>query len=363
MSPTASGAVGAVKRRPLVTIALFLVAVLTTSLIVEVRLHSAPSVQGQPALSTEQLSTLSIAASCAPEGPCYGLDGTGNLGPITGGQLQITTNLAQVLGGLAQGPSLTFNQLSCPRRNDCVAATNLGLVRDNEGALTSFTPWWLLEGGIDLLSCTTSSLCVGASLDRGATDATMVRSTDGGTTWLQVPLPGGVVLADLWCGDTGWCLALGARGGRAVALVSTDAGAAWSTRSAAGLDPSALPQSLACATSTYCVATGSGAPRSSSNGGSAWKTVEGPLGDLGAVTCTVDLSCVLLEATSKPSATVSTTANLGASWTTRALAGAIGASAQPASSQPASISCTVASRCVATTASGAFGFTAPRAER
>jgi photosystem II stability/assembly factor-like uncharacterized protein len=141
--------------------------------------------------------------------------------------------------------------------------------------------------GIARLSCTSAAACVAVVKGPKGSTGTAVafRTSNGGGTWAESPLPAGFIPLTLQCFSSGACITAGlsesSQRNVAAVLYSTDGGATW----APGSVPSGLQSagSLSCADRSDCLAGSivENQPEShmlsSTDGGASW-TLAGTTG-------------------------------------------------------------------------------------
>ncbi len=169
-------------------------------------------------------------------------------------------------------------------------------------------------GSLIGVSCATASVCVAVGGTSGG-GALIERSTDGGATFTLDSVPGlAPEMTGVDCNSSLHCVAVGTKSSATYAMVSTDGGATW----ALATTPASILQSVACENDADCAAVGGGTSATgsvySTNGGRTWQTSVTAPADSVAVTCTSSV-CVAAGAT------VSTSADGGAHWTTKSIAG------------------------------------------
>ncbi|MGO9341213.1 MAG: hypothetical protein ACLP6E_01645 [Acidimicrobiales bacterium] len=214
------------------------------------------------------------------------------------------------------------------------------------------------------LTCPTATTCYLEDLTSSSGDypfvgpfASQVEVThDGGESFQQLPLPGGVVPSTaLDCIDAETCAMFGlSSDGTYVFMTTDDGGETWSSRPGPVSSPSSTVdfESVSCTTATSCVAvvsvdSGSSASVAAvtSNGGASWSESEiGEGFSALRVQCVAGGNCIAsgYDVTdSGPAGAVSYSTDGGSSWTLAAMPASIG----PVSS----VSCSDASDCLAST--------------
>ena len=186
---------------------------------------------------------------------------------------------------------------------------------------------------LQAVSCATALRCwaVGSSVATSAAPSgpVIVASVNGGATWKVQPLPTGIgYLADIACGTTRACTAVGQAGGSGVGpgviLTTTNGGAAWASQAvpAGTTDVTAV----SCRAAVRCTALGTVAGRVTTltPGGAAGAWVPGgPLPPAASVAtslvCTDSEHCwATASDTTDPShavGSIDATADGGATWT------------------------------------------------
>lgn len=181
------------------------------------------------------------------------------------------------------------------------------------------------------VSCPTTTSCVAVG------DSGVVRkTTDGGATWTAGSSGSTATLSGVACPSTTTCYAVGWSG---ALLKSTDFGSTWSSQT---FNTSDAYYEISCTSTTSCVIAGSpDRIYTTTNGGSSWtQRVSGTTSnDLTGVSCPTSSTCYVVT---NPSGKVLKSTDGGATWTgqtisTAALSG---------------VSCSDASTCTATGASG-----------
>lgn len=187
---------------------------------------------------------------------------------------------------------------------------------------------------LDAIDCTSSLSCVAV----GTTNAKpmtglIVRTTDGGETWEEVPLAGDVdiyELSDVRCSRVAnSCIAVGTtRDVSAVVLVSGDGGARWEIRTLNKVDLARV----SCIDTVTCMAVGAvdlkPAVFVTHDAGRSWAAALAPatgiFDNIDDISCTPDRTCSAIVRYRNLSAVVETTTDLGVSWTKTTLSGRVG---------------------------------------
>lgn len=188
-----------------------------------------------------------------------------------GGSWSVATGVPEGLGSTA-----------CPTATTCVAVGDTVLVTHDGGAHWSSRPVIGGTGSLRSISCSSATVCVavgpnGKGVVDHAAPGDAIRTTDGGLTWTQVPLPQGT--SGLWqvaCAGSR-CLAAGAGatpGSPAVVVSSADGGANWALAPVPG--GFTAISGLSCAAPTQCLAVGTtpaGPATAATSDGSSWRVV------------------------------------------------------------------------------------------
>jgi photosystem II stability/assembly factor-like uncharacterized protein len=199
-----------------------------------------------------------------------------------------------------------FSSIACPAKLVCEA------VGDNNSSLRTTTPIArTTDGGnvwhrqsysrdVSTVSCPTVDVCVA-----GGPEAGVIYTHDGGAKWWpsrKANCSWDVQPTQVACGSPTNCVAFGNQGrygGRNLLMTTTDGGVNWTRRTVPkAVTQYSLLRSVACATATYCVATGSdGANVVTSNGGRTWRVqsrVSGVKGGLDKIACPTTSLCYAL---------------------------------------------------------------------
>ena len=221
------------------------------------------------------------------------------------------------------------------------------IVSGDGGVLWKPTTISLEPENLTSVSCASASDCAAvgtASWIGGGTPLppVAVSSTDGGSTWNASSLPAGTYsLSDVSCPPTAGtptCFAVGASnsGNSPTVLRSTNGGASWLEVNVPS-DGTQQYTGVSCASSTACIAVGGGAIIATTNG-TSWSAQTVPSGAAPShVACANASACVAVGDQSSPTAAIYTT-NGGKTW----LAGST-----PANALLVSASCSTASDCIA----------------
>ncbi len=235
----------------------------------------APRVLGQPTgtpLVVGQAAPdgtgLLAAVSCASAARCWAVGSAGpDPTPIPATVIVATTDGGAKWSGEEVPPNLgpSLSGVSCPTARTCMAVgsdaagTDLVLTTSDGGATWSQAAAPASATGMEAVTCLGIHMCI--AIVTNGTTLWSSRSTDFGTTWQQagnLPTPF-VGAAGLECDVSGTCLVAGyvpagpGHGTGALAL-SVDGGQTWASATVpAGVG---LLQSVACATSTSCLAAG-----------------------------------------------------------------------------------------------------------
>jgi len=212
-------------------------------------------------------------------------------------------------------PSATasLDAVACTPKGSCVAGGQGVLLRSADSGKT-WTAVSLPAHGTEVLGVTCRApecLATGiADPSPGAfsNSAAMMRSTDTGATWSQVPVPHTVAgLGAVTCATETLCVAVGS-----TILVSTNGGRTWNHRAVAGGIVGL--RAVACPSARTCVAVGQNlagisdpnAPGESAlsvDGGETWSSQALPAGTAAAdaITCVAPTACMLGASAAEPS--------------------------------------------------------------
>jgi hypothetical protein len=254
---------------------------------------------------------------------------------------QWTATEAPLPAGAASNPDVSFQSLACPSTTSCVAvggyddSSNVthGLLETGAGAAWAATEAPLPpqtpaeQSGLYSVACPSATTCVAVgqyySPTAGADQGLLV--TGSGTSWAaaKAPLPSnagdsfyGTGLQSVACASTSVCVAVGGyfdSSGDAQGMLVTGSGTSWSATEAplppnAATYPDVAFQSVACPSTTVCVAVGWYYDSSNvthglleTGSGTTWTATEEPLPPnaaaipstiLQSVSCPSTTSCV-----------------------------------------------------------------------
>jgi len=202
-----------------------------------------------------------VAVACAPSGPCMA-EIAGRQATSTDGGRSWTFRLEPALDGT--------NELSCPFGSTCFASgTSLGVSRaamldESSNAGSTWTSVTLPAGlsAVGKVACATSTTCMAVAFGGGMSQ--VLRTTDGGETWVLVTVGTGDALSAVTCASATRCLAVGSVPLQCIqrcyqgpfAATSTDAGATWKIAAPAVAFAEGGFSGLACLSDLACVTTG-----------------------------------------------------------------------------------------------------------
>lgn len=212
----------------------------------------------------------------------------------------------------------------------CGGLVPSGILATADGGAT-----WVSEpvpaeiGWLSAVSCASATDCVAVGdqgpLGPNASGAALV-TTNGGTSWTPVAVPGTFGLSGVSCPSTSDCFAVGytPTGPPAVIISTTDGGTNWGIKSL----PSAIsiPSAISCRSTTECIVTGGAAALTTTDGGVSWRigSVPGGIGVLSGVACPSFAECVAVgTSASSTSGVIIRTVNAGVSWTSELVPGGI----------------------------------------
>jgi photosystem II stability/assembly factor-like uncharacterized protein len=235
--------------------------------------------------------------SCPTTGTCY----------LAGGGITNDTVLVRALHAtrwtadvIHAGPS-PLSAVTCSTAITCLVVGYGTALRslDDGATWTSISPAPNVAAPLGALTCPTASVCLAG----GA--GVLYRSMDAGTTWSTTPLPTADVISTIACATTTTCLATTAAPNTLSAapiLRTTDAGLTWDAY--ANLD--APIDAVSCGSPTDCVAVAwTGKTYTTSNGGASWaqsNLISAKYGvvALGSVSCTSAAVCFASGAEPQP---------------------------------------------------------------
>jgi trimeric autotransporter adhesin len=236
----------------------------------------------------------------------------------------------------------TFNSVSCPSDDRCVAVGSagpfggsglIGLTSDGGG---SWTTEAAPTGAADPLSVTCGSATHCVAVGQGSV---ILSSHNAGKSWLTSLAPTGVTgLTSVSCASATHCIAVGSQtvaASTVPAVVATTDGRTWTneTPTGAGLPPLSA---ISCSSANHCVAVGgqldvpgAGATSLTDDGGRTWVVSTSHLGDASgftSVSCGSSTTCVAMGETIDLANVTVASSDGGATWavvTSPGLAGGI----------------------------------------
>lgn len=216
--------------------------------------------------------------SCPTESICYVMAGTYTSAAAgkapTSVSLYATTNRGSSWTALAlpQGFVQT-SALACPSDSYCAAGGTDGgkpvlLTTQDSGHFFATHPLPAGVGHLDTLSCPSPTFCAGLAADSealnvGATDATLLSTSDAGATFTDLSILPGVSMESLDCTSELACTAVGWKDAQGpndftagISAKTADGGRTWTEGTLPqGLGISYLSH-LACADATHCLLSG-----------------------------------------------------------------------------------------------------------
>jgi photosystem II stability/assembly factor-like uncharacterized protein len=222
-----------------------------------------------------------------------------------------------------------------------LAAAGVALSLSALGSSGSWTTRVASAGpsSLESISCPTSKTCFAAG-SGSSYAATVFRTTDGGMRWQRAATPSGVgIIGIVDCPSVVECVAVAGNGVADTFLVSTDAGAHWTTAST--LDTT-LVSDLSCVSIDDCYAIlEEGTVVHSVDGATTWSQLTSPIwSEITNLTCTRQGSCFVVgysQVQRLEFGRISQSSNA---------VHAVGPIRAPASYFPSSFSCPVPSTCM-----------------
>ena len=179
--------------------------------------------------------------------------------------------------------------ISCPSSTRCVGVGGYGTIKaSSDGGGTWTRQGTGPLGDVRAITCPSPTTCYAVG------EGVAVSSTDGGKTWVSLPVSGiaSTVLKGIACTSTTTCLIVGG----ADTQRTSDGGKTWATVGGRWLAPM---DAIDCPTSSACVGVGGvevsrqGAIHTSTNGGTTWQDLPTTLThELLAVACHAAALCV-----------------------------------------------------------------------
>jgi len=238
--------------------------------------------------------------------------------------------------------ALVLSNFACPSSTTCeaVGAIGDGGPADLFGTANGGTTWtdqgsfasynWNIS---ETMACSSPSICVVAGTNYSATNgpsmATIMGTTDGGTTWTTQTVPASITgISDLVCGSATACAATATNSSAHGAILgTTNDGSTWTTQTTfSGLTGFT---NIVCASTSVCEADGSDGDNlvmvGTSNGGTSWTTQTLPsgtnelYGQAYTLSCPSPTSCEALGESSSGAAVAIGTTNGGSTWTDQPL--------------------------------------------
>jgi photosystem II stability/assembly factor-like uncharacterized protein len=245
---------------------------------------------------------------CISSTSCLAVGSTNTIGAaagaiistVDGGETWTDENVPSGIAG--------FSSVACPSAVNCFAT---GLTSEGDPVIVATTN----RGGMwtnqnlpselyspDAIACTSISTCYAVGTDTlNSNDASILVTTDGGTTWVG-QIPAGIgPLAGVACTSPATCFAVVGGGVGSVSIIGTTDG--WTTASSDPLTQSTPGQYLlagiSCPTASDCYAVGAGGSGAvnfnSTDGGQTWNPQPPPSFDnptrLFGVSCAAAMVC------------------------------------------------------------------------
>ena len=208
-------------------------------------------------VTTPQTWYASIA--CPTTTTCLTVGGAGGAGQTNDPVVLVTTDAGEHWSHQAVPPQVgALFGIACPSSDTCLAVP--GIARTTNGGVTwsvENTPTGFGSGSLDSVTCPTSSFCVlgGSGPGAGPTPALASVSHDAGASWsTAVSVGGSTGLGPISCTDTQHCVGL-VEGdatnsyGTALPTVTADGGTTWREGSPT------IGQAVSCV-AAFCVSVG-----------------------------------------------------------------------------------------------------------
>jgi photosystem II stability/assembly factor-like uncharacterized protein len=250
------------------------------------------------------------SVSCPSSDRCVAVGSAGPFG-ATGGLIGLTSDGGSSWTTEAAPTGATDPlSVSCGSATHCVAVGQGTVILYSHNAGKSWSPTSAPTGvaGLEWVSCASASHCMAVGSETGAasTVSAIVATTDGGRTWTN-DTPNGVglpVLLAVSCSSTKDCVAVGGEytvPGAGAAVTTQDGGKTWGVSASLPGDANIFT-SVSCGSPTTCMAIGensdfSNVTVSSGDGGSTWSAVTSP-GLANGIDCLSATDCVAVGQTS-----------------------------------------------------------------
>jgi hypothetical protein len=301
-----------------------------------------------------------ITIACPDDSVCYAISDAS-----TGTPTALVSNDAGATWAarpLPPGSNVTSG-ISCPTDDVCAIGGAESSVpgvwmTENAGTTWTFAPSPVGDGSINDLDCVTAAQCTATADVQGPavnqiSSAVALLTTDGGASWSTVALPSGFFPtgpSSLSCSAGGQCVlggetpGAGSSGPVGVVVYSTDEGETWNT--------SSVPTDLGVVTGVSCpsavtcgaIVGGAATPSrqgliESGDGGGTWLAMQSnglPTMRFASLSCSSASTCVVggtEETAEGPMAAITSTGNLGTSWS----ADVVPATVSVPGGQPASL--------------------------
>jgi photosystem II stability/assembly factor-like uncharacterized protein len=196
--------------------------------------------------------------------------------------------------------------------------------------------------------CSTASACEAAGTNRANTLGILFGTSDGGLHWQRQALPAGISgIAGLVCPSATTCEAVGLTKSSGAVLRTTNGGHTWLVQK---LPPGATVDAISCPTVLVCEAVAESGALRTTNGGAAWVLQKVPTVayNLSGIACPRVTKCEAFGWTSgfNPVGVVIGTSNGGATWRSQHI---------PTKQSPAAISCPSSTTCEIALSAPFFG--------